>query len=117
MPAKDIWKAAVAAVGEKIRKLWIKLKIPIIGVRMRCIKKHIYASFILGFILMSKRGKPTNGQTGKNCLILRSVLVQIWETVRVVKSLRLSFLHANKLPLRHLIIHLFLYIIFFSVSF
>jgi hypothetical protein len=45
MPAKDIWKAAVAAVGEKIRKLWIKLKIPIIGVRMRCIKKHMPASF------------------------------------------------------------------------
>jgi hypothetical protein len=39
MPAKDILKAAVAAVGEKIRKLWIKLKIPIISVR--CIKKHI----------------------------------------------------------------------------
>jgi hypothetical protein len=39
MPAKDILKAAVAAVGEKIRKLWIKLKKPIISVR--CIKKHI----------------------------------------------------------------------------
>jgi hypothetical protein len=37
--AKDILKAAVAAIGEKIRKLWIKLKIPII--RVRCIKKHI----------------------------------------------------------------------------
>jgi hypothetical protein len=39
MPVKDIVKAAVAAVGEKIGKLWIKLKIPIISVR--CIKKHI----------------------------------------------------------------------------
>jgi hypothetical protein len=35
--------------------------------------------------------------TGKNCLILRSVLVldlvQIWETVRVAKNLRLGSLH------------------------
>jgi hypothetical protein len=39
MLAKDILKAVVAAVGEKIRNLWVKLKIPIINVR--CIKKHI----------------------------------------------------------------------------
>jgi hypothetical protein len=32
-------KATVAAVGEKIRKLWIKLKIPIIS--LRCNQKHI----------------------------------------------------------------------------
>jgi hypothetical protein len=43
MPAKDILKAAVAVAGEKIKKLCIKLKIPIISVR--CIRKHMSASF------------------------------------------------------------------------
>jgi hypothetical protein len=46
MPAKDILKAAVAAVGEKIRNL-----------------RNIHASFILGGVnyckQMPKRGKPT----------------------------------------------------------
>jgi hypothetical protein len=54
MPAKDILKAAVvvAPVGEKIRKLWMKLKIPIISVM--CIKKHICQ-----FHSRPKRGKLT----------------------------------------------------------
>jgi hypothetical protein len=56
IPAKFIWKAVVAAVGEKISELWIKLKISIISVR--CLKKQICQ-------LHSRRRQPLQADARK----------------------------------------------------